>query len=141
MGLVLKVRPNERVLINGSVVRNIGHSQMTLEIENRSDVLRGEEILTESMANTPVRRICHLMQLAIVDRDARAGIIDRIHAALDELCAVMGKSCREELSRARRHVNNGNLYNAYRSLLPVIEYEDKLFELARERGSEGKEKT
>jgi flagellar protein FlbT len=141
MGLVLKVRPQERILINGSVVRNIGNSQMTVEIENHSDILRGNEVLSEAMANTPVRRACHLMQLGIVDREARSKIVNRIHIALDELEDVMRASCGEHLSRSRRCVRNGDLYNAYRALIPVMKHEEKLFEIARSKELNQKEET
>ena len=141
MGLVLKVRPQERVLINGSVVRNIGNSQMTVEIENHSDILRGEEVLSEAMANTPVRRACHLMQLGIIDRAARPKIIEHIHTALDELENVMGASCGKHLGKSRRFVKSENLYNAYRALLPVMEYEDKLFAIAHSKATRDEKET
>ena len=43
MGLILKVKTGDRIVINGAVLRNAGKGQMFVEVENRSDVLRGED--------------------------------------------------------------------------------------------------
>lgn len=130
MGLVIKVKPGDRLLVNGAILRNAGRSQMVIEVENQSDVLRGREILRESTATTPVRRLCHLIQRAIVDREARAQIVPRIYLALDELTDIMKKSQGGPLGAARKMVDAGQFYHAYRELRSVMDYEDHLLAMA-----------
>lgn len=130
MGLVLKVKAGDRVVVNGAVLRNAGRNQMIVEIENQSDVLRAEEILVESMASTPVRRLCHLIQIAMVSRDDRAELFPRIDDAIGELETALAKSHGQTLRDTRALVEKNNLYAAYRLLLPVITYEDELLALA-----------
>ncbi len=130
MGLVLKVKAGDRVVVNGAVLRNASRNQMIVEIENQSDVLRAEEILAESMASTPVRRLCHLIQIAMVSRDDRATLFPRIYEAIAELEAALAKSQGQTLRDTRALVEANNLYAAYRRLLPVITYEDELLALA-----------
>ncbi|MAQ86024.1 flagellar biosynthesis repressor FlbT [Psychromarinibacter halotolerans] len=130
MGLILKVKTGDRIVINGAVLRNAGKGQMFVEVENRSDVLRGEEILAEDKAQTPVRRLCQLIQVAMVSRESRGEILPRIHDGITELMQVMQKSHGKVLDRVRSHVEQDNLYGAYRVLGPVIRYEDKLLAIS-----------
>lgn len=132
MGLVLKVKAGDRVVVNGAVLRNASRNQMIVEIENQSDVLRAEEILAESMASTPVRRLCHLIQIAMVSRDDRAELFPRIYESIAELETALAKSQGQTLRDTRALVEENNLYAAYRRLLPVITYEDELLALASE---------
>lgn len=137
MGLVLKVKAGDRLVVNGAVLRNAGRNQMMIEIENQSDVLRAEEILVESMASTPVRRLCHQIQIAMVSRESRGELLPRIHAALDELESALGKSQGKVLRDVRAQIEQTNLYGAYRLLLPVITYEDALLAMASDVEPEG----
>lgn len=137
MGLVLKVKVGDRLVVNGAVLRNAGRNQMMVEVENQSDVLRAEEILVESMASTPVRRLCHKIQIAMVSRESRADMFPRIYAALDELESAFGKSQGKVLRDVRAQVEQTNLYGAYRLLLPVITYEDALLAMASDVEPEG----
>ncbi|MDR6266756.1 MULTISPECIES: flagellar biosynthesis repressor FlbT [Rhodobacterales] len=137
MGLVLKVKVGDRLVVNGAVLRNAGRNQMMIEVENQSDVLRAEEIFSESMASTPVRRLCHQIQIAMVSRESRGELIPRIHAALDELESALGKSQGQVLRDVRVQVEKTNLYGAYRLLLPVITYEDELLAMASDDEPEG----
>lgn len=137
MGLVLKVKAGDRLVVNGAVLRNAGRNQMMIEIENQSDVLRAEEIFSESMASTPVRRLCHQIQIAMVSRESRGELLPRIHAALDELETALGKSQGKVLREVRAQIEQTNLYGAYRLLLPVITYEDALLAMASDVEPEG----
>lgn len=137
MGLVLKVKAGDRLVVNGAVLRNAGRNQMMIEIENQSDVLRAEEIFSESMASTPVRRLCHQIQIAMVSRESRGELFPRIHAALDELETALGKSQGKVLRDVRAQIEQTNLYGAYRLLLPVITYEDALLAMASDVEPEG----
>ncbi len=66
MSLKISLKPNERIIIGGAVVTN-GNSRCDLSFENKVPLLREKDILSESMANTPARRIYFVIQLMYID--------------------------------------------------------------------------
>jgi flagellar protein FlbT len=66
MGLKITLKPHERIIIGGGVVTN-GDSRSSLVIENNVPILRGKEIMRESEADTPCRRIYFAIQLMYID--------------------------------------------------------------------------
>jgi flagellar protein FlbT len=71
MALRLTLRPHERVIISGAVIRN-GESRCELLIENEVPVLREADILSPSAVRTPCERIYLALQLMYVDQDRSA---------------------------------------------------------------------
>ena len=64
-GLVLKLGPKERVLINGAVIEN-GDRRSRLSIVSPSaNILRLKDAIHPDEANTPVRRVCYSAQLVL----------------------------------------------------------------------------
>ena len=70
-GLVLKLAPKERVLINGAVIEN-GDKRSRLAIMTPNvHILRLRDAIHPEAVNTPVRRVCYVAQLALTgDADA-----------------------------------------------------------------------
>ena len=64
MALKLTLKPNERILINGCIVRNSDRRQLLL-IENKADVVREGDLLDENDARTPVKEVYYFVQAAI----------------------------------------------------------------------------
>ena len=57
-GLVLKLGPHERVLINGAVIEN-GDKRSRLAIMTpQANILRLRDAIHPEEVNTPVRRVC-----------------------------------------------------------------------------------
>jgi flagellar protein FlbT len=64
-GLVLKLGPHERVLINGAVIEN-GDKRSKLAIMTpNANILRLRDAIHPEEANTPVRRVCYIAQLVL----------------------------------------------------------------------------
>ena len=64
-GLVLKLSPKERVLINGAVIEN-GDRRSRLSIMTPdANILRLRDAIHPEDAKTPVRRLCYAMQLVL----------------------------------------------------------------------------
>ena len=133
MGLKLTIKPNDRVILNGSILRNAGSQRMVIEIENRSDVLRGDEIMTEPDATTPVRRLCHLTQVALASPENRDRAVTSAINILNDLADIMGDSQSLALSEVRRHITDENFYAAFKGLAPVLEHEARLLKLTPHR--------
>ena len=64
-GLVLKLGPKERVLINGAVIEN-GDKRSRLSIMTpNANILRLRDAIHPEEVNTPVRRVCYIAQLVL----------------------------------------------------------------------------
>ena len=54
MGLRLTLKPSERIVVNGCVIRNSDRRQVLI-VENRADVVRESDLLDENSASTPAK--------------------------------------------------------------------------------------
>ena len=68
MALKISLKPNERIIIGGAVVVN-GNNRCDLSFENHVPLLREKDIMGESAANTPARRIYFSIQLMYIDEE------------------------------------------------------------------------
>ena len=64
-GLVLKLGPKERVLINGAVIENGDRRSRITVLTPKASILRLKDAIHPDEANTPVRRACYLAQLVL----------------------------------------------------------------------------
>lgn len=62
MGLRITLKPHERLIINGVSIRNGGRNSDFL-IESHCKFLRESEIIHESEANTPCKKLCVTLQV------------------------------------------------------------------------------
>jgi len=81
-GLVLKLGPRERVLINGAVIENGDRRSRLSIVTPDAHVLRLRDAIHPDQADTPVRRACYAMQLVLsgdlAPEAARCQILRRI---------------------------------------------------------------
>ncbi|UYW27396.1 flagellar biosynthesis repressor FlbT [Methylorubrum extorquens] len=61
MALRIELKPQERLIINGALIRN-GDRRSTFVIENQCKFLRESEIITETEADTVAKRLCVTLQ-------------------------------------------------------------------------------
>mgnify|MGYP000166684068 CR=1 FL=1 len=126
MGLRLTLKPGERVILNGCIVRNAGRGRMDLEVENRSDVLRAEEIINEAEARLPVRAVAHAIQHALACRDRRDELVPHILQGLERIEAALDPVMSPSLRDVRDSVGTGDFYAALRKLGPALDRERRL---------------
>jgi flagellar biosynthesis repressor protein FlbT len=129
MGLHIKLRPNERLVLNGCVIKN-GDRASSIEIENRADVLRGSEILDAEECNTPVSRVQNLIQVALVSADRRAALVPEILERLEEIGQAMAASSTQDIIGVSTMVREGDFYRAFKGLICVAEREKLLLALS-----------
>jgi len=71
-GLVLKLNPKERVLVNGAVIENGDRRSRISILTPHANILRLRDAIRPDEANTPVRRVCYVAQLVLSgDADAQ----------------------------------------------------------------------
>jgi flagellar protein FlbT len=126
-GLVLKLGPKERVLVNGAVIEN-GDRRSRLSIMTPgANILRLRDAIHPEEANTPVRRACFAVQLVLSgDSDP-----DRVHCNLlrqvEELSQVFQDvDSRTILAEASQALIDGQHYRVLKSLRSLLPREDRL---------------
>jgi flagellar protein FlbT len=134
MALRLTLKPNERILINGCVIRNTDRRQL-LVIENHADIVREADLLGESEARTPVKEVYFFIQAALLDTSKRKKLVPIIQKKLAQLVPVFHDDVGEHIFEAAGHVSQADFYKAMRALRPLMEYEDRLFEMIHERAA------
>lgn len=130
MGLRLTLKPDERVIVNGCILRN-GPRRHVLEVENRADVLRGDEMLDAETATTPARRIAYQIQIVLVSPPHRASLQPQLETGLAALALAL-PSFAPAIAAAGTALAGGSYYAAFRALTPLFPYEDRLLSHAAE---------
>ena len=64
-GLVLKLGPRERIMVNGVVLENGDRRARINILTPDAHVLRLRDAIHPTEATTPVRRVCYIAQLAL----------------------------------------------------------------------------
>ena len=64
-GLVLKLGPHERIMINGVVMENGDRRARLNVLTPEANVLRLRDAIHPDEVNTPVRRVCYIAQLVL----------------------------------------------------------------------------
>lgn len=134
MALRLTLKPNEKIVINGCVIRNADRRQ-TLTIENYADVVRGVDLLDEEEAATPVKKVYFFVQSALLRPEIRDDLRPIIQKSLAELVPIFNQQIGGHIFEAANHVSAGNHYKAMRALREVMRYEDELLNLLAGHGT------
>lgn len=126
-GLVLKLSPKERVLVNGAVIEN-GERRSRLSIMTPdAHILRLRDAIHPEDAKTPVRRVCYATQLVLSGdsdpQEARQNLLRRI----EELSQVFtDPDSRQHLARATEALLEDQHYQCLKALRALIPREDRL---------------
>lgn len=126
-GLVLKLGPRERVLINGAVIENGDRRSRLSIVTPNAHVLRLRDAIHPEQAKTPVRRLCYHAQLILTGdasaEDARMDLLPRI----EELSQVLvDPDSRRLLTQATDALIGGQFYHCLKALRALIPREDRL---------------
>lgn len=131
-GLVLKLGPKERVLINGAVVEN-GERRTRLSIVTPNvNILRLRDALHPEEAGTPVRRVAYIAQLVLTGDIGLAEAEPQLLRGIEQLSQVLRDvDSHAHLSAASEAVLNGDAYRALKQLRALMAREDRLLAMAR----------
>lgn len=126
-GLVLKLSPKERVLINGAVIEN-GDRRSRLSIMTPdAHILRLRDAVHPEEATTPVRRACFAVQLVLSGDSTPAKAHHGVLRQIEELSQVFQDSdSRVVLAEASSAIIDGQHYRALKALRAMIPREDRL---------------
>ncbi|MQY42042.1 flagellar biosynthesis repressor FlbT [Epibacterium sp. SM1969] len=126
-GLVLKLAPKERVLVNGAVIENGDRRSRLSIVTPDANILRLRDAIHPEDANTPVRRVCYAAQLILtgdVDPDEdRLAMLRRI----EELSQVfVDADSRRSLAEATEALVGDNHYRCLKALRTLLPREERL---------------
>jgi flagellar biosynthesis repressor protein FlbT len=125
MPLRISLKPEERLIVGGAVVRNAGRRGLQLMVENDVPILRGKEVMGLADATSPCRRIYFAIQLMYVDPEH----LPDHQALFTELMAEVAEaspSMRARLDEITELTAAGKHYQALRLTRKLIEYEEEL---------------
>ena len=108
-GLILKLGPKERVLINGAVIENGDRRSKFSIVTPNANILRLRDAIHPEDANTPVRRVCYIAQLVLTgDADPSEAKL-QIMRGIEQLQQVLkSPKCSAAFSSAIHAVKQDN---------------------------------
>lgn len=126
-GLVLKLGPHERVLINGAVIENGERRSRLAVMTPNANILRLRDAIHPGEVNTPVRRVCYIAQL-VLSGDADAGEARlQLLRGIEQLSQVLtDHDSRAQLTAATSSVLDNQHYQALKALRALLPREERL---------------
>lgn len=126
-GLVLKLSPKERVLINGAVIENGDRRSRLAIMTPDANILRLRDAIHPEDAKTPVRRACFAVQLVLSGDSDPDGVRLSLLRQIEELSQVFtDPDSRNVLEDATRGIAEGQHYRTLKSLRSLLPREDRL---------------
>jgi flagellar protein FlbT len=132
-GLVLKIAPGERFIVNGATLEN-GDKPARIRITDaNARVLRCRDALHPDEVNTPIKRIYYAIQLLITGDLNEADALPAIDAECCTLLDVFRPIDADLIPTLRSMLSRGNHYSALCHLRQILAIEAQL--LARRPGA------
>jgi flagellar protein FlbT len=129
MALKINLKPGERILVGGAVIKN-GSSSTDLLVENPVPILRQRDILTREEADTPCKRIYLVVQLMYVDGTNLAAH-HKIYWSLVKDLLKAAPSTLPFIDRISDLILGAKYYQALKMARKLIEYEEEVVRHAR----------
>jgi flagellar protein FlbT len=131
-GLVLKLGPHERVLINGAVIENGDKRSRLAVVTPNAHILRLRDAILPEQANTPVRRVCYIAQLVLSGDAAASEARLQLLRGIEQLSQVLtDHDSRGLLTQATDAVLEEQHYQALKALRALLPREERLFAARR----------
>ncbi|MBW0158087.1 flagellar biosynthesis repressor FlbT [Sedimentimonas flavescens] len=131
-GLVLKLAPKERVLINGAVIENGDRRSRLAIMTPNAHILRLRDAIHPEEVNTPVRRVCYIVQLVLSgDADPQEARMQLLRGIEQLSQALTDHDSRAQLTLATEAVLEAQYYQALKALRSLLPREARLLAAAR----------
>lgn len=126
-GLVLKLSPKERILINGAVIENGDRRSRLNIITPNANILRLKDAIHPQDVTTPVKRVCYVAQL-ILSGDAEVGQAQKqLLQGIEQLSQVFRDfDSRNIIANASKAAVDGDFYKALKALRVLLPREERM---------------
>lgn len=126
-GLILKLSPKERVLINGAVIENGDRRSRLAIITPGANILRLRDAIHPEDAKTPVRRVCYAVQLVLSGDSDRDEARHPLLRSIEELSQVfVDVDSRKHLDQASYALVQNDHYRCLKALRALMPREERL---------------
>ncbi len=126
-GLVLKLAPKERVLINGAVIENGDRRSRLAIMTPNAHILRLRDAIHPEEVNTPVRRVCYIAQLVLSGDVEPTEARMQLLRGIEQLSQVLtDPDSRLQLNQATAAVIEDQPYQVLKALRALLPREERL---------------
>lgn len=131
MPLQLTLKPGERVILAGAVIKN-GPNVAHLQIENQVTLLRQKDILGEAEATTPCKKIYLIVQLMYIG--GLTSELAQVYWDLVRDVLAAAPSTNDLISQMSSLIVESSFYPALKVAKKLISYEEELIKHATKLG-------
>lgn len=132
MPLKLSLKPGERFVLNGAVLAN-GDRRANLIIQNKASILREKDIIQQSEADTPAKRIYFPVMMMYLDPETSSDYFDDFALRMSDFMAVVKNPEMLTLCVAiSKEVMASNYYKALMKCRKLFAYEKERLEYVPE---------
>lgn len=126
-GLVLKLGPKERVLVNGAVIENGDRRSRLSILTPNANILRLRDAIRPDEVTTPVRRVCYIAQLILSgDAEETEARLQLLRGVEQLSQALTDADSRKLLTDATDAFVEGEIYRGLKRLRSLLPREDRL---------------
>jgi flagellar biosynthesis repressor protein FlbT len=130
-GLVLKLGPKERVLVNGAVIENGDKRSRLAVLTPNANILRLRDAIHPEQVNTPVRRVCYIAQLVLSGDAEPDKARHQVLRGIEQLSqALTDPDSRSQLTLATAAALDGQFYQVLKTLRMLLPREARLLAAA-----------
>ena len=126
-GLILKLGPKERILINGAVIENGDRRSRLAIVSSDANILRLRDAIHPQEATTPVRRVCYAVQLVLSGDSDKSEVRQWLLRSVEELSQIfVDTDSRKHLDVASHALVHDNHYKCLKALRALLPREERL---------------
>jgi flagellar biosynthesis repressor protein FlbT len=129
MALKIALKPYEKLIISGSVIRN-GKNRTEFIVENNVAVLREKDIMREDEATTYCSKIYFIIQLMYIDGINLVEYHNTYWTLVKDLAKAVPTTL-NHIDRISGHLLNNQYYQALKSAKKLIKYEREVLDRVR----------
>ncbi len=125
-GLVLRLKPHEKVLVNGVILQN---GEKAAKIRVRSNdvrILRTRDALEPEDANTPLKRIYYIAQLALAGEADQEEAKQQLLQGLEAVSEIFCGNAASKIDRAHQGALDKKFFVVMRSVKSLFKLEEEL---------------
>ncbi len=126
MPLIIELKPNEKLIINGAVIENIGPNTK-LRVLNDCSLMRQKEILSDTDAVTPAARVYYALQCSYIFPEHKDQYLEAFNQCLWEYLEAC-PSAREIGVKIATALSNGQVYKALKAAKSLLDHERGILE-------------
>ncbi|MGV8058093.1 MAG: flagellar biosynthesis repressor FlbT [Smithellaceae bacterium] len=135
MTLKITLRPNDKIIIAGALIRNTDRTANLL-IENKVPVLRGKEILKKENATSPAQKIYFVVQLMYLDQ-ANLADYQKLYWHLANAFIGAAPSSLGLIDKINGQILTAQYYKALKCARELIKYEQSLLSSTNAKNIKG----